>query len=349
LADTRTVKIGSSKGFWRFVTRKCYNGISKGGSDMRWRKLWQAEWAAPLIALVALSTVLSLYDPNFRKLENLSNIGFQTAVIVTLAAGQTLVIIAGGIDLSVGSVLALVGVVTALLLAAERPIALAVAAGLIVGVGCGFVNGFLVTKGRIPPFIATLGMMGIARGLALVLSKAQNVFIPQEPRFEPFLELGTGRLLGIPIPFLIAAIVATLTELLLSFTRFGRYIYAVGGNREAARLSGIPVHSVLMLVFILCGLTTAIGGIVETARLSVGQPTGGQLYELHAIAAAVIGGASLAGGRGSVLGTVLGALLMAVIRNGSDLLNIPYEWQQVILGALVVLAVLFDQWRRRGV
>ena len=315
---------------------------------MRWRKLWQAEWAAPLIALMALSTVLSLYDPNFRKLENLSNIGFQTAVIVTLAAGQTLVIIAGGIDLSVGSVLALVGVVTALLLAAERPIALAVAAGLIVGGGCGFVNGFLVTKGRIPPFIATLGMMGVARGLALVLSKAQNVFIPQEPRFEPFLELGTGRLLGIPIPFLIAAIVATLTELLLSFTRFGRYIYAVGGNREAARLSGIPVHSVLMLVFILCGLTTAIGGIVETARLLVGQPTGGQLYELHAIAAAVIGGASLAGGRGSVLGTVLGALLMAVIRNGSDLLNIPYEWQQVILGALVVLAVLFDQWRRRG-
>lgn len=315
---------------------------------MRWRKLWQAEWAAPLIALVALSTVLSLYDPNFRKLENLSNIGFQTAVIVTLAAGQTLVIIAGGIDLSVGSVLALVGVVTALLLAAEKPIALAVAAGLIVGVGCGFVNGFLVTKGRIPPFIATLGMMGIARGLALVLSKAQNVFIPQEPRFEPFLELGTGRFLGIPIPFLIAAIVAALTELLLSFTRFGRYIYAVGGNREAARLSGIPVHSVLMLVFILCGLTTAIGGIVETARLSVGQPTSGQLYELHAIAAAVIGGASLAGGRGSVLGTVLGALLMAVIRNGSDLLNIPYEWQQVILGALVVLAVLFDQWRRRG-
>jgi ribose/xylose/arabinose/galactoside ABC-type transport system permease subunit len=142
LADTRTVKIGSSKGFWRFVTRKCYNGISKGGSDMRWRKLWQAEWAAPLIALMALSTVLSLYDPNFRKLENLSNIGFQTAVIVTLAAGQTLVIIAGGIDLSVGSVLALVGVVTALLLAAEKPIALAVAAGLIVGVGCGFVNGF---------------------------------------------------------------------------------------------------------------------------------------------------------------------------------------------------------------
>jgi len=159
---------------------------------MRWRKLWQAEWAAPLIALVALSTVLSLYDPNFRKLENLSNIGFQTAVIVTLAAGQTLVIIAGGIDLSVGSVLALVGVVTALLLAAERPIALAVAAGLIVGVGCGFVNGFLVTKGRIPPFIATLGMMGIARGLALVLSKAQNVFIPQEPRFEPFWSWALG-------------------------------------------------------------------------------------------------------------------------------------------------------------
>lgn len=313
---------------------------------MRWQKFLQAEWAAPLIALLSLSVALSLYDPNFRKIENLSNIGYQTAVIVTLAAGQTLVIIAGGIDLSVGSVLALVGVVTALILASEKPIPLAIGAGLLVGIGCGFVNGFLVTKGRIPPFIATLGMMGVARGLALVLSKAQNVFIPQEPKFEPFLELGTGRWFGIPTPFFIAAVVASLTEILLSLTRFGRHIYAVGGNREAARLSGVPVSRVLVIVFVLCGMTTAIGGIVETARLSVGQPTGGQLYELHAIAAAVIGGASLAGGRGSVLGTVLGALLMAVIRNGSDLLNIPYEWQQVILGALVVIAVLFDQWRR---
>lgn len=315
---------------------------------MRWQRLWRAEWSAPLIALIALSVALAIYDPNFRKLENLSNIGYQTAVIVTLAAGQTLVIIAGGIDLSVGSVLALVGVSTALVLAIEKPILLAVLLGLTVGMICGFVNGSLVTKGKIPPFIATLGMMGVARGLALVLSKAQNIFIPQEAKFEPFLELGTGRWLGIPIPFLIAAIVATLTEILLSFTRFGRHIYAVGGNREAARLSGVPVNRVLLIVFVLCGLTTAIGGIVETARLSVGQPTGGQLYELHAIAAAVIGGASLAGGRGSVLGTVLGALLMAVIRNGSDLLNIPYEWQQVILGALVVMAVLFDQCRRRA-
>ncbi len=314
---------------------------------MRWQKFWQAEWSAPLIALLMLSVTLSLYDPNFRKLENLSNIGYQTAVIVTLATGQTLVIIAGGIDLSVGSVLALVGVVTALILADEKPIPLAIFVGLLVGLICGFVNGFLVTKGRIPPFIATLGMMGIARGIALVLSKAQNVFIPQEPRFEPFLELGTGRWFGIPTPFLIAAFVAALTEILLSLTRFGRHIYAVGGNREAARLSGVPVNRVLLSVFVLCGLTTAIGGIVETARLSVGQPTGGQLYELHAIAAAVIGGASLAGGRGSVMGTVLGALLMAVIRNGSDLLNIPYEWQQVILGALVVAAVIFDQWRRK--
>ncbi len=311
---------------------------------MRWQRLWQSEWVAPLVALVALSSVLAFYVPPFRTLENLSNIGFQTAVIVLLAAGQTLVIIAAGIDLSVGSVLALVGVVTALSLARGQPIPIAVGAGLLVGAFCGFVNGFLVTKGRIPPFIATLGMMGVARGLALVLSEAQNVFIPTENRF---LDLGTGRLVGIPIPFVIAAVVALLTEVSISFTRFGRHIYAVGGNREAARLSGVPVHRVLMGVFVLCGLTAGVGGIVETARLSIGQPTGGQLYELHAIAAAVIGGASLAGGRGSVLGTVLGALLMAVIRNGSDLLNIPYQWQQVILGGLVVLAVLFDQWRRR--
>lgn len=311
---------------------------------MRWQRLWQAEWVAPLMALAVLSSVLAFYIPPFRTLENLSNIGFQTAVIVLLAAGQTLVIIAGGIDLSVGSVLALVGVITALLLARGYSIPIAVGAGLTVGAICGFVNGFLTTKGRIPPFIATLGMMGVARGLALVLSKAQNVFIPTDNRF---LDLGTGRLLGIPIPFAIAAVVAILTEVFLSFTRFGRHTYAVGGNREAARLSGVPVHRVLTSVFALCGLTAGVGGIVETARLSIGQPTGGQLYELHAIAAAVVGGASLAGGRGSVLGTVLGALLMAVIRNGCDLCNIPYQWQQVILGGLVVLAVLFDQWRRR--
>jgi ribose transport system permease protein len=311
---------------------------------MRWRQLWQAEWVAPLLALLLLSGALAVYVPAFRTIENFRNIGFQTAVIVLLAAGQTLVIIAGGIDLSVGSVLALVGVVTAWMLQRGSSVFLSVVVGLLVGVTCGAINGFLVTKGRIPPFITTLGMMGVARGLALVVSKAQNIFIPED---SPFLELGTGHFLGIPLPFLLAAVVAGLTEVLLAFTRFGRHIYAVGGNREAARLSGVSVHRVLLWVFILCGLTAGIGGVVETARLSIGQPTGGQLYELHAIAAAVIGGASLAGGRGSVLGTVLGALLMAVIRNGSDLLNIPYEWQQVILGCLVVGAVLLDQWRRR--
>jgi len=311
---------------------------------MRWRQFWQAEWVAPLLALLLLSGTLAIYVPAFRTVENFRNIGFQTAVIVLLAVGQTLVIIAGGIDLSVGSVLALVGVVTALLLQRNTHVFGAVFVGLCISLLCGALNGWLVTKGRIPPFIATLGMMGVARGLALVLSKAQNIFIPED---SPFLELGTGHLLGIPLPFLIAATVAGLTEWLLAFTRLGRYIYAVGGNREAARLSGVPVHRILWLVFVLCGLTAGVGGVVETARLSIGQPTGGQLYELHAIAAAVIGGASLAGGRGSVLGTVLGALLMAVIRNGCDLLNIPYEWQQVILGILVVGAVLLDQWRRR--
>lgn len=311
---------------------------------MRWRQLWRAEWFAPLLALTVLSGALAVYVPAFRTVENFRNIGFQTAVIVLLSVGQTLVIIAGGIDLSVGSVLALVGVVTALLLRHEITVAMAASGGLLVGVACGAINGLLVTKGRIPPFIATLGMMGVARGLALVLSGAQNIFIPED---SPFLELGTGHLLGLPLPFVIAAIASALTEALLVFTRLGRHIYAVGGNPEAARLSGVPVRRVLLIVFALCGLTAGLGGVVETARLSIGQPTGGQLYELHAIAAAVIGGASLAGGRGSVLGTVLGALLMAVIRNGSDLLNIPYEWQQVILGCLVVTAVLLDQWRRR--
>ncbi|MCS7224827.1 MAG: ABC transporter permease [Armatimonadetes bacterium] len=309
-----------------------------------WASLWQAEWLAPLLATVLLSAALSAFVPPFRTWENISNIGFQSATILLVATGETLVIISAGIDLSVGSALALVGVVTALLLQKGWAISLSVLAGLGSGLLTGAVNGFLVVVGRIPPFIATLGMMGIARGLALVISGAVNISLPPE---SPFLELGTRRFLAIPVPFLIALVVALFCQMLLSLTRYGRHLYAVGGNREAARLSGVPVGWVTFLVFSLCGLITGLGGIVETARLSIGQPTGGALYELHAIAAAVIGGASLAGGRGSVLGTLLGGLLMAVIRNGSDLLNIPYEWQQVILGVLVVLAVLLDQLRRR--
>ncbi len=308
------------------------------------RRLWQAEWFAPLLAVLFLSLLLAIFVPSFRTLENITNIGFQSATILLVATGETLVIISGGIDLSVGSILALVGVVTALLLQKGHAIWLSVLLGLIVGAGAGSINGFLVTVGRIPPFISTLGMMGVARGLALVISGAVNVSLPQD---SPFLELGIRRFVGIPVPFLIALGIALLSQILLSLTRYGRHLYAVGGNQEAARLSGVPVGWVVFLVFSLCGLITGLGGVVETARLSIGQPTGGQLYELHAIAAAVIGGASLAGGRGSVLGTLLGGLLMAVIRNGSDLLNIPYEWQQVTLGVLVVLAVLVDQLRRR--
>ena len=304
----------------------------------------QHEWFAPFVSLVALCLVLAAIVPPFRTAENFFNIGLQTAVIAIIAVGQTLVIIAGGIDLSVGSVLALSGVVAVLLMTLGVEEGVCILVGLACGSFCGLLNGLLSTKGRIPPFIATLGMMGIARGMALVVSKGQNISVPSGSWYP---EIGAGSVLGLPIPFVITAAVAVAAHVLLSRTAFGRYIYAVGGNREAARLSGIDVDGVLLLAFVLCGLTVGVASVVESARLSLGQPTGGVLYELNAIAAAVIGGASLMGGQGSVIGAIIGAFLMSVLRNGADLLNIPPDWQQVMIGTVVIAAVFWDQMRRR--
>lgn len=314
----------------------------RGG--LRWLgRLLGHEWFAPLASLVGLCVALSIVAPPFRTAQNFYNIGLQTAVIAIIAVGQTLVIIAGGIDLSVGSVLALSGVVTVLLMASGLGEWLCILVGLACGCFCGLVNGLLSTKARLPSFIATLGMMGIARGMALVVSKGQNISVPSGSWYP---HIGSGSVLGLPIPFVITAVVAVAAHLLLSRTALGRYIYAVGGNREAARLSGINVDGVVLLTFVLCGLTVGIASVVESARLSLGQPTGGVLYELHAIAAAVIGGASLMGGQGSVVGTIIGAFLMSVIRNGADLLNVPPDWQQVMIGTVVIAAVFWDQMRR---
>jgi ribose transport system permease protein len=248
------------------------------------------------------------------------------------------VILSGGIDLSVGSVLALSGVVMASLLHAGWPAPLAMSVGLAAGFLFGALNGVAIAWGRLPPFIATLGMMSIARGCALLFTEGRPV-----SGFEPaFRSLATGRLLGIPAPILVTVLVYVLARFILSSTRFGRYVYAMGGNEEATRLSGVNVRVHKTLVYGVSGLTSAAAAILLTARLNSAQPIAGIMYELDAIAAVVIGGTSLAGGEGGVGGTLIGALIMGVLRNGLNLLGVSSFLQQVVIGLVIVFAVLLD-------
>jgi ribose transport system permease protein len=299
---------------------------------------------APLVALGVVALLLGWRVPAFWSRENLLGIGVQSAVILILAIAQTLVIIAGGIDLSVGSVVALAGTVAALAMSRGMPPLPASLLGLAAGAGVGGFNGAVVAGARMPSFIVTLGTLGMARGLALILTDGTNVSdLP-----AGFMTLGQGRLVGVPMPILCVLAVALVAHLLLARTRFGRYCYAMGSNQQAARLSGVAVQRWTVLVFVMSGLLSGLGGIIQTSRLGIGQPTTGEGFELDAVAAAVIGGASLAGGEGHIAGTMVGALLMAVLRNGGNLLNLPPFWQQFIIGAMIIVAVLYDHLRRRG-
>jgi ribose transport system permease protein len=300
---------------------------------------------APAAGLAALFIVFSLTAPRFLTRENLITVGVQIAVVAILAIGETFVIVSGGIDLSVGSVLALSGMATALLLTHGAPVPAAILAGLAVGALCGLINGLLVTWTRLPSFIVTLGMMGICRGFSKIPTDAQAT--PALP--GSFTWIGSGRLLHglLPIPVLVMIAVAVLAHLVLRYTRLGRYCYAMGSNLEAARLSGVNTRLHTCLVFVICGLLAGLAGVVGTARLTIGDPTAGRGYELDGIAAAVIGGASLMGGVGTIIGTMLGAFIMAVLRNGCDLKEISPHWQEVVIGAVIILAVLIDRFRHR--
>jgi ribose transport system permease protein len=298
---------------------------------------------ASLLSLLVMCGVLAWRTDAFLTVENIMNVGRQIAEIAIMAVGQTLVIIAGGIDLSVGSVMAFSGVSTGLVLNAGGSIPLAVCAGLLAGSLCGGINGFLVTRGRIPPFVVTLGMMGVASGVALVMTGGTNIFI-QRTGFDA---IGLGRVFRVPIPLIIMVVVAFATHVLLSRTRAGRYFYAIGGSAESARLSGVPVGFYQGLTFLMGGLMAGLGGVLLASRLGIAQPTAGQGYELDTIAAAVIGGASLMGGVGTIPGTLIGAFIMAVLRNGCNLLDISEFWQRIAIGTIVVLAVYYDHLRRR--
>ncbi len=296
-----------------------------------------------LLGLLFLCAVLGLLTPYFLTFSNLLNVLQQTSINAIVAVGMTFVIITAGIDLSVGSIVAFTGVVLGTALQDGLPIPLAILAGLAAGCGCGLVNGVLITRGRLPPFISTLGMMSVARGAALVFTNGRAVsgFAPD------FRSLATGELFFIPLPVVLMAGVYGIGHFLLTRTKVGRYAYAVGGNEEATKLSGVDVHFHKMMVYALSGLTSGIAAVVLTARLNSAQPIAGIMYELDAIAATVIGGTSLMGGEGTLLGTLIGALIMGVLRNGLNLLGVSSYLQQVIIGSVIITAVLVDATLKR--
>lgn len=295
----------------------------------------------PLVFFAVLCAVMAATTENFASEGNIKNVSYRAAVIAVIALGQLLVILTGGIDLSVGSVAALAGVSGCLAMKAGVPMPLGVLAGTGVGLLCGFINGGLVTKGRIPPFIVTLGMMMAARGVTLVLSGAEPVFgMPQS-----FLWLGGTKDWRVPV--LIMLLLTGVTVAMLLYTRFGRALYAIGGNRTAARLSGLPVDRDLTVAYSVCGALAGFGGMMLASQTSVAAPTAAEMYELHAIAACVIGGASLMGGEGGAFGALIGALLMQVLSNFCTLRNIEVHWQQILVGGLIVALVFYDNYRKR--
>jgi ribose transport system permease protein len=299
----------------------------------------------PLLGLLVLGAALSILTDRFLSFSNLANVGQQIAVISIVALGATFVIIAGGIDLSVGSVVALSSVVFALAFSnAGLPWPIAVLAALATGIAVGVVNGLFVTLGRVPAFIATLATLSMARGLALVVSEGRPISgFPDE-----FRTITSGRIVGdVPVSIGLTIVLFVLGGLALRHTVFGRAVYAVGGSEEVARLSGIRIWRLKVAIYALAGFLAAAGGLVLTSRLNSAQPVAGQGLELDVIAAVVIGGASLSGGQGTAFGTLLGALIIGVLRNGLNLLNVSSFWQQVAVGAVIAAAVMTDTLRRR--
>ena len=292
------------------------------------------------IAFIAICIMLSIATPYFFTAQNIIIVLRQVSINGILAIGVTFVIIAGGIDLSLGSVLALTGVVAASFAhPGTYALIVPVMLGILTGVIIGAVNGLTITLGKVAPFIVTLGMMTIARGLALVWSDGRPV-TNLSPAFN---YIGGGDLLHIPVPILLFVLVIIVSAVILNYTRIGRYIYAVGGNENAARASGIRVSGVKLFAYIMCSGLAGLAGIILASRITTGQPNAGIAYELDAIAAVVIGGTSLLGGRGSIAGTVIGVLIIGVINNGLDLLNVTSYYQQIIKGVIIVGAVLLDR------
>ena len=296
-----------------------------------------------LIGLAVLCAILWILTPYFLTVSNLLNIAEQTSINAIVAVGMTFVILSGGIDLSVGSIVALSGVVLGAALQSGQPLPVALVLAAAVGLACGLGNGALVSWGGLPPFIVTLGTMSIARGAALLFTEGRPV-----SGFDPgFRMLATGRVAFIPAPVIATILVYAIAHFVLTRTTFGRYVYAIGGNEEATRLSGVAIRFHKTMIYGVSGLMSAIAAIILTARLNSAQPIAGMMYELDAIAATVIGGTSLSGGSGSLAGTLVGALIMGVLRNGLNLLGVSSFLQQIVIGAVIVVAVLLDTILKR--
>lgn len=291
-----------------------------------------------ILVAIVMMVVLSFSSPFFMTLGNMTNLMKQVSIVAILAAGQAVVIISGGIDLSVGSILALSAVTIGWLIENGVDPNLAILAGLAMGTFAGWINGMVITRGRIPPFIATLGMLGIARGMALVITKGVSYQV-----LEPvFLFIGNSKLLGLPIPLYFVVVVFSAVMVMMHMTVMGRHVYAIGGDERVARLEGIPVDRQKVKIYTLSGFLAAVAAVVLVGRLAATPPSVAQGIELQAIAAVIIGGISFVGGRGMVLTALVGAFIMAMITNGLNILGISSFYQQVLIGIVIIVAVWID-------
>jgi len=291
------------------------------------------------MAFMAIFVAFSLLNENFLSINNVLNIVVQSSIIAIIAVGQTMVILTSGIDLSVGSIVGAAGIGIGLLMVSGMPIPIAVLIGVLIGCALGLINGVIISYGRVPAFIATLGMMGIARGFGLALNEGKPVAgLPLA-----FEKIASEKVGGIPIFVFYTLVIYIIMFVILERTKFGRYIYAIGGNRDAARLSGVKVKVIETIVYLFSGLFSGIGAILLTARLNYATPVAGTGYELDTIAAVVIGGTALSGGQGRIIGTLVGALMLGILRNGLTIVNVSSYFQQIIIGSVIIIAVYADK------
>jgi ribose transport system permease protein len=321
----------------------------------RWRSLVRSSAVQTLLAfgaLIVMLVVFSIASPNFLAFDNIVGILLATTVNGVLALGVTFVIIAGGIDLSIGTVMTLSAVMTGVLITnGHLPVPIGIVGGVMTGTAAGFANGALIAKLKVPPFIATLGMLWVAKGLALVIAGLKPIYFSDTPSFnETAMDSVLGKVVpGLEIPNLVLVLfgAAVLASFALKKTILGRYTFALGSNEEATRLSGVNVDAWKIAVYAVSGLFAGLAGVLISARLDSAQPSLGLGYELEAIAAAVIGGASLSGGEGTIVGTVIGAFVISILTNGLRILSVPQEWQTVVIGVIIIVAVRLDIVRRQ--
>ena len=306
------------------------------------KSIFKAKEVGILLILILLSVLIQMKNPIFFTFNNLMDMGRNTSYTLIIAIGMTFVLIAKGLDLSVGSLLAICGLISALGMQGGIPVAVSVLLGLLAGAAFGFFNAFCIVKLKIPAMIATLGTMYMARGLVLVITKGQAVY----PLPDSFTNFGKGSILGIPNVVVLAVLLAVAAHIVLTKTTYGRKVYAIGGNAETAGFAGINVAKITASVYVISGVMAALSGIMTAARMGSGQPSVGDGTEMTVITAVIIGGTSLNGGAGTMLGTVLGALLMNVLSSGMNLVGVSAYWQKFVMGILKIVAVGLDQYQR---